>query len=293
MTKKLNHPPLFSLGNVRWFGKCQVWCYPGPWTRKESDTPQRRSGPHSVAHSNRLLDAFEPASRARIDPHIQPVNLVLGDVVCEAGGFLEYVYFPKGAVLSLLTVLANGTAIETANIGNEGAFGLFAAMYSRTSFNQCIVQLQGGLVRVPIEILRTEFDRSDHVRNLLVSYSETQLAQVQQTAACNAMHTIEQRLCRWLLMMHDRAETEELSYTHEFLAHMLGADRKSVTLAAQAMQASGLIGYQRGKIQIVDRPGLEKAACECYDMVQARFDDFLTPPPSAFQSDTKGRIKLR
>jgi CRP-like cAMP-binding protein len=124
------------------------------------------------------------------------------------------------------------------------------------------VQLQGGLVRVPIEILRMEFERSDHVRNLLVSYSETQLAQVQQTAACNAMHTIEQRLCRWLLMMHDRAETEELSYTHEFLAHMLGADRKSVTLAAQEMQAAGLIGYRRGKIEIVDRPGLEKKACE-------------------------------
>src|SRR6202030_3923166 len=166
------------------------------------------------------LRACQPR-RARIDPHIQPVNLVLGDVVCEAGGFLEYVYFPKGAVLSLLTVLANGAAIETANIGNEGAFGLFAAMYSRTSFNQCLVQLQGGLVRVPIEILRMEFERSDHMRNLLVSYSETQLAQVQQTAACNSMHTIEQRLCRWLLMMHDRAETEELSYTHEFLAHML------------------------------------------------------------------------
>ena len=133
---------------------------------------------------------FARVSRTRRrapDPHIQPVNLVLGDVVCEAGGFLEHVYFPKGAVLSLLTVLANGAAIETANIGNEGAFGLFAAMYSRTSFNQCLVQLQGGLVRVPIEILRAEFERSDHVRNLLVSYSETQLAQVQQTAACNSM----------------------------------------------------------------------------------------------------------
>jgi CRP-like cAMP-binding protein len=260
--------------------------------RKTGDPPPKPLY-DPVQHSNRLLDAFEPASRARIDPHIQLVNLVLGDVVCEAGGFLEHVYFPRGAVLSLLTVLANGAAIETANIGNEGAFGLFAAMYSRTSFNQCLVQLQGGLVRVPIEILRMEFDRSDHVRNLLVSYSETQLAQVQQTAACNAMHTIEQRLCRWLLMMHDRAETEELSYTHEVLAHMLGADRKSVTLAAQTMQAAGLIGYRRGKIEIVDRPGLEKKACECYAIVQERFNDFLKPPPSAVQGNTKGRTKPR
>jgi CRP-like cAMP-binding protein len=255
--------------------------------------PQRRPLLDPAERSNHLLDAFEPASRARIDRHIQPVNLVLGDIVCEAGGLLEHAYFPKGAVLSLLTVLENGAAIETSNIGNEGAFGLFAAMYSRTSFNQCLVQLQGGLVRVPVEILRAEFGRSDHVRNLLVSYSETQLAQVQQTAACNSMHTIEQRLCRWLLMMHDRAEKSELSYTHEFLAHMLGADRKSVTLAAQVMQAAGLIGYRRGKIEIVDRLGLEKAACECYAMVQERFNAFLTPPPTAVQGNTQGRIKPR
>jgi CRP-like cAMP-binding protein len=238
---------------------------------------------------NRLLDAFQPASRARIEPHIKPVKLKLGAVVCEAGGFLEHAYFPQGAVLSLLTVLSNGAAIETANIGNEGAFGLFAAMYSRTSFNQCLVQLEGRLVRVPIEVLRGEFERSEYVRNLLVSYSETQLAQIMQTAACNARHTIEQRLCRWLLMMHDRAGREELSYTHEFLAHMLGADRKSVTIAAQAMQADGLIGYHRGTIQIGDRLGLEKKACECYAIVQARFNAFLSPPSSAVQEHIGGR----
>src|SRR5262249_1969946 len=150
---------------------------------------------------NRLLDAFPPGSRGRIMAHIQPVELKLGNVVCEAGGFLEHVYFPRGAVLSLLTSLENGMAIETTNIGNEGAFGIFSAMYSRVSFNRCMVQLEGALVRVPIEVVRGEFERSEHVRNLLVSYSETQLAQVQQTAACNARHTIEQRLCRWLLMM--------------------------------------------------------------------------------------------
>jgi CRP-like cAMP-binding protein len=255
--------------------------------------PQPRPLVDPVEHSNHLLDAFESASRARIDRHIQPVNLALGDVVCEAGGLLEHAYFPKGAVLSLLTVLENGAAIETSNIGNEGAFGLFAAMYSRVSFNQCLVQLEGRLVRVPIEILRSEFQQSEHVRNLLVSYSETQLAQVQQTAACNAMHTVQQRLCRWLLMMHDRAERTNLSYTHEFLAHMLGADRKSVTLAAQAMQMAGLIDYRWGTIQIVDRPGLEKTACECYSIVQERFDAFLRPPSTAVQGNTQGRIKPR
>jgi hypothetical protein len=162
-------------------------------------------------------------------------------------------------------------------------------MYSRVSFNRCLVQLEGAMVRCPIELLRAEFESSEHVRDLFVSYSETQLSQVQQTVACNAMHTTEQRMCRWLLMMHDRAEGEALPYTHEFLAHMLGANRKSVTLAALSMQAAGLISYHRGHIQVLDRPGLEKAACECYAIVKERFDAFLTPPSTAVQGNTRGR----
>ena len=236
-----------------------------------------------------MLGAIERSSRERIAVKLQPINLKLGDVVCDAGGVLRHVYFPEGAVLSLLTVLENGSAIETANIGREGAFGLFAAMYSRVSFNRCLVQLVGSMTRCPIEVLRSEFARSEQVRNLLVSYSETLLSQVQQTVACNAMHTTEARMCRWLLMMHDRAEGEFLTYTHEFLSHMLGANRKSVTLAAQSMQAAGLISYRRGRIQIVDRPGLERATCECYAVVRERFDAFLTPPPTAVQGNTEGR----
>src|SRR5450631_1032712 len=154
-------------------------------------------------------------------------------------GLLKHAYFPQGGVLSLLTVLENGSAIETANVGREGAFGLFAAMYSRVSFNRCLVQLEGSMVRCPIELLRSEFERSEHVRNLFVSYSETLLAQVQQTVACNALHTTEERVCRWLLMMHDRAEGEALPYTHEFLSHMLGTNRKSVTLTALSLQTAG------------------------------------------------------
>lgn len=181
---------------------------------------------------NQLLGALEPASRERIVAHLEPVKLKLGALVCEAGGLLKHAYFPEGSVLSLLTVLENGSAIETANIGREGAFGLFAAMYSRVSFNRCIVQLEGHMARCSIELLQTEFRNSEHVRNLFVSYSETLLSQVQQTVACNAMHTTEERMCRWLLMMHDRAEGELLTSTHEFLANILGANRKSVTLAA-------------------------------------------------------------
>jgi CRP-like cAMP-binding protein len=241
--------------------------------------------------SNRLLGALETASYKRIEPHLEPIKLRLGATVCEAGGLLKHAYFPQGAVLSLLTVLENGSAIETANIGREGAFGLFAAMYSRASFNRCLVQLEGGMVRCPIELLQLEFKRSEHVRDLFVSYSETLLSQVQQTVACNAMHSTEEKMCRWLLMMHDRAEGEVLAYTHEFLSHMLGANRKSVTLAAQSMQAAGLISYRRGKIQVLDRPGLEKASCECYAIVRERFDAFLTPPSTAVQGNTIGRRK--
>jgi CRP-like cAMP-binding protein len=239
--------------------------------------------------SNRLLGALEPASRKRIDPHLEPVEFKLGDMVCDAGGLLKHAYFPQGSVLSLLTVLENGAAIETANIGREGAFGLFAAMYSRVSFNRCIVQLEGHMVRCPIQLLQHEFKNSEHVRDLFVSYSETLLSQVQQTVACNSMHTTEERMCRWLLMMHDRAGGEALPYTHEFLSHILGANRKSVTLAAQAMQTAGLISYRRGTNQVMDRSGLEQASCECYAIVKERFDAFLTPPSTAVPGHNKSR----
>ncbi len=238
---------------------------------------------------NQLLGALQPASLKRVVPHLEPVKIKLGAVVCEAGGLLKHAYFPQGSVLSLLTVLENGSAIETANIGREGAFGLFAAMYSRVSFNRCIVQLEGHMVRCPIELLQSEFKNSEHVRDLFVSYSETLLSQVQQTVACNSMHTTEERMCRWLLMMHDRAGGEALPYTHEFLSHILGANRKSVTLAAQSMQAAGLINYRRGTIQVLDRAGLEKASCECYAIVKERFDAFLTPPATAVPGRNKSR----
>jgi|SRR6185312_11192598 len=228
----------------------------------------------SDPHDNGLLGALEPASRARIERHLAPVAFKLGTIVCESGGVLDHVYFPRGSVLSLLTVLENGSAIETGNIGSEGAFGLFAAMAGQGSFGRCLVRMEGGLVRCPVLVLRSEFNRSEHARDLFVGYSETLSAQVQQTVACNTLHTVRQRLCRWLLMMHDHAPDDALPCTHEILSHALGANRKSVTLAAQALQAAGLIRYRRGSIRILDRPGLEKAACECYAAVRHRFDAF-------------------
>ena len=242
-----------------------------------------------VSRLNQLLGAFEPAARNRLAKHLKPITLKLGTEVCQAGGALEHVYFPQGCVLSLLTVMENGSAIECANIGREGAFGLFAAMYSRVSFNQCVVQLEGPALRCPIEPLHAEFQISEHIRDLFVSYSETLLSQVMQSVACNSMHTVEERVCRWLLMMHDRADGETLTYTHEFLARILSANRSSITLAAQALQNAGLISYRRGLMQVRDRAGLERASCECYAIVKERFEAFLYPPSTAVQENISGR----
>ena len=244
-----------------------------------------------VSHKNQLLGALKPESLSRIMAHVEPVTLKLGAVVCEAGGSLKHAYFPQGSVLSLLTVLENGAAIECANIGREGAFGIFSAMYSRVSFSQRTVQLEGPTLRCPIEALHSEFRKSEHMRDLFISYSETLLSQVMQTVACNSLHSVEERICRWLLMMHDRAEGEPLTYTHEFLAHILGANRTSVTLAAQSLQNAGFISYRRGLMQVKDRAGLENASCECYAVVRERFDAFLAPPATAVQKTKFGRTQ--
>jgi CRP-like cAMP-binding protein len=245
-----------------------------------------------IVHKNQLFAAFTADSRNRIIPHMKPVDFKLGATVCEAGGLLTHAYFPEGSVLSLLTVLQNGSEIECANIGREGAFGLFAAMYSRVSFNRCTVQLEGPMIRCEIQHLQAEFHKSAHIQDLFVSYSETLLSQVMQTVACNSLHTVEERMCRWLLMMHDRAEGEALTYTHEFLARIMGANRTSVTHAAQSLQKKSLITYRRGMMQVLDRAGLEAASCECYAIVKARFDAFLSPPDSAVQETKTGRSQL-
>ncbi len=238
---------------------------------------------NNMSFANKLLDALTPDALDRIKSHMRPVVMKLGAVVCDAGGHLEYVYFPQGSVLSLLTVLENGSALECANIGREGAFGIFPAMYGGVSFNRCIIQLEGPMLRCPIEPLRLEFERSNHVRNLFVSYSETLLSQIVQSVACNAFHKVEERMCRWLLMMHDRAEGELLTYTHEFLAQILGANRTSATLAARSLQNRGLIRYGRGAIQIRDRAGMEQASCECYAVVKEQSGPFLTDRRARFK----------
>ncbi|WP_072298657.1 Crp/Fnr family transcriptional regulator [Paracoccus sp. SM22M-07] len=226
--------------------------------------------------SNQILGAFGEDSYRAIQPYLEQVDARFGDLICEAGSPSTHVYFPESCVLSLMTVMENGNEIECANIGNEGAFGLFSAMHGSGSSARCMVQLAGSMLRCDISHLRKIFRSDLQIQDLFVSYSETVLSQVAQTAGCNALHTIEQRMCRWLLMMHDRAKGDELTYTQEFLARVMGANRTSVTQIAQSLQRRGFISYRRGLMQMEDRAGMQIAACECYDVIMARLATFLS-----------------
>lgn len=220
---------------------------------------------------NKILNTLESATRGRISPHLQSVMRETGAVVWEQDAAVEYAYFPVGSVLSLQTVLENGSAIETANIGNEGAIGLSAVLSSGSSVNRGVVRLQGPLLRCPIDALRGEIE-DDMVRRLCVANSESILAQAQQNMVCNARHDTAARLCRWLLTMHDRTGGECVAYSNTFFAAILDETHGSVALAAESMQTDGLVTCQRGTLRMVDRPGLEQASCECYALVRKRLD---------------------
>lgn len=235
------------------------------------------ANPTPRSSTNRLLQAIEDFGSAGMDSYLEKVDLEHGQTLCEAGGALNHAYFPDSAILSLLTLLENGMAIETAVIGREGAFGIFTALTNRISFNRCTVQRKGSAFRASAEALQSEFSCSERVRDLFIRYSEALFAQVQQTVACHAHHAVKQRMCRWLLMMHDRSDGQDLPCTHEFMADLLGINRKSVTLAARIVQNEGLIAYRRGRMQVVDRSGLEKAACECYTAVNKHFASLFCP----------------
>jgi CRP-like cAMP-binding protein len=231
-------------------------------------TPEYRQ---TWVRHNKVLDSLQSATRRRISPYLQAVPLGRGAVVCEAGGVLDYAYFPTGCVLSLQTVLDNGSAMETANIGSEGAFGLSAILSRRMSFVRSVVRLQGALIRCPLDALRDEVG-DKLLCHLCAVNSESILTQVQQNMVCNARHDTTARLCRWLLTMHDRAGGESLAYPQTFLAGILGETCQSIALAAQTMQYNGLVTCRRGTIHMVDRAGLEQASCDCYAIVKKRLD---------------------
>ena len=213
---------------------------------------------------NRILAALTDAEYQRIFPDLDTVDLVSGETIYELGQPIDYLYFPLGSMISLVTQMDDGKIIEVGLVGNDGMTGLSALLGQRTSPDRAFVQIPNGAARITVEAIKTEFDRGEGMQELLLRYAYVFMRQVSQTAACNASHTAEERLSRWLLMCRDRVESEDLKLTQEFMAEMLGTRRATVNVAAITLQSAGLINYNRGNIKIIDYPGLVAFSCECY-----------------------------
>ena len=203
----------------------------------------------------------------------------LGEALYESGGRLHHVYFPTTSIVSLLYVLADGASAEIAVVGNEGILGISLFMGGETTPSRAVVQSAGYGYRLKAQLLKQEFNRAGPVLHLLLRYTQALITQMAQTAVCNRHHSVEQQLCRWLLLSLDRLSSNSLTMTQELIANMLGVRREGVTEAAGNLQRSGLIRYSRGRIEVLDRPGLEKAVCECYAVVKAEFDRLLSDIP--------------
>lgn len=233
--------------------------------------PDNTHGPRE----NRLLAVLPEEEYIRITPHLEPVALPLGKVLYESGGLLDWVYFPTDAIVSLLYVMENGASAEIAVVGNEGLVGIALFMGGLTMPNRAVVQSAGQAYRLKGTVLNQEFNRSGEFQHLLLRYTLALLTQMGQTAVCNRHHTVDQQLCRWLLLSLDRLPSNELSMTQELIANMLGVRREGVTEAAGKLQKAGLIHYSRGRITVLDRPGLEARVCECYKVVKDEFNRLL------------------
>jgi CRP-like cAMP-binding protein len=225
---------------------------------------------------NRFLARLPEADYQRLMPLLQPVTLSLGQILYEARGPIEYAYFPTGAVLSALTVMQDGNTIEVATIGNEGVVGHYG-FGCTTSPHRVIVQVEDGGLRIGARALQKEGAKDGRLRELLTAYHIAFVSQVSQSVACNGLHRLGQRCCRWLLMTRDRVGEDNLRLTHEYLAIMLGARRASVTEALRPLQDAGLLKSHRGRITILRVEGLEARACECYSVVRDEYDRLLGP----------------
>ncbi|WP_114188399.1 Crp/Fnr family transcriptional regulator [Microvirga aerophila] len=225
--------------------------------------------------ANRLLAALEPEDFASLEPHLEIVDLQKGQVLYEAGDTIRYTYFPHDTVVSLVNVLEDGGSVEVAVFGREALFGLISALYTRESFGRYIVHLPGTASRIEIDRVQEVVNERPRIRLLLHRFTEALLAQTFQTVACNAVHAVEARCCRWILSTQDRVDQDTLPLTHEFLAEMLGVQRPSVSVVLRTLQTAGLIRQGRGLIAVVDRAGLEEAACECYGKIRRSFERLL------------------
>ena len=222
---------------------------------------------------NRLLQSLPPGELSQLTPLLKQVGLDVGAVLHHPGDPIEQVYFPTSGLVSLLTIMQSGEAIETAIIGREGLVGSFVGSQGARSFGQAVVQIEGSALRIGAAPFAKLLEQNDGLRSLVNGYQSIVFLQAQQSAACHALHSVEARLCRWMLHASDTVESDEVRLTQEFLSHMLGCQRTSVTMAAHALQTSGLIRYTRGKIVIRDRAALEDCACECYGVLRREIDD--------------------
>ena len=227
--------------------------------------------PNAGPRQNRLLGAIPETEWARFAPHLTPVDLRLGEVVYESGMDQASVYFPVDSIVSLLYVMIDGSSAEIAIVGNEGLVGISLFMGGGTTPDRAVVQSAGSAYRMRAQHIRDEFVLAGPVQQLFLRYTQALLTQMGQTAVCNRHHSVDQQLCRWLLMSLDRLPSNELTMTQELIANMLGVRREGVTEAAGKLQRAGVIEYRRGRIRVLDRPRLESLSCECYEVVRKEF----------------------
>ncbi len=258
---------------------------PGGSTKCIKQSRANRGSPavSSAIHSprqNHLLDVLPPDDFARLLPHLELIPMELGDVLYEPGIKLRYVYFPTTSIVSLLYVMENGASAEIAIVGNEGILGISLFMGGDTTPSRAVVQSAGHGFRLKAELLKSEFERFGSTMHLLLRYTQALITQMAQTAVCNRHHSVDQQLCRWLLLSLDRLASNELTMTQELIANMLGVRREGVTEAAGKLQEAALIQYTRGRIKVLDRAGLEARSCECYQVVKTEFDRLLPYVPA-------------
>jgi CRP-like cAMP-binding protein len=234
----------------------------------------------SAAQQNHLLAALPEEVRQRLLPALKPVELKLGKVLYESGDSLSHVYFPVDSIVSLLYVMENGASAEIAVVGNEGLVGVAVFMGGESTPSRAIVQSAGTAWKLPAQKLKDEFNRHGEMLLLMLRYTQSLITQMAQTAVCNRHHSIDQQLCRWLLLSLDRLSGVELNMTQELIANMLGVRREGVTEAAGKLQRQGVIAYSRGHIRVLDRPLLEQLCCECYTVVKKETERLLPYIPS-------------
>src|ERR1700736_5881850 len=240
------------------------------------DTPRNSVNTLSADPTeNHLLAALPAAEWQRWLPHLERVEMPLGQVLYEAGGTLSHVYFPTTAIISLLYVMENGASAEIAVVGNEGIVGISLFMGGDSTSSRAVVQSSGLGLRLKAQIMKEDFNRAGPVLHLLLRYTQALITQMAQTAVCNRNHSLDQQLCRWLLLSLDRLQGNELVMTQELIANMLGVRREGVTEGALKLQQAGLIRYARGHITVIDRGGLERRSCECYLVVKKEYDRLL------------------